>query len=379
MSNLEKSIGDLSNEDIVNSILEDFQNDLTLNTSNSEESVKSPQSRKEPKIIELDDDDCYYSDPDIRSNETILLETSQNEAINDINQLELETSQNDISQNEPNNGTRNSQLETSQNENNSDTNTLLKLSENESGKSNSKTSQEDNSRGVNTNSDMTNINREKDFDEEIVSKNDEDEDHLSEDEGVDDSELSEEEIKNSEQSAIELKNQGNDLFKQHLWSESLAKYNEALRKCPKSCSTTRAICHANRAAVYEKMDKTDESIAACSRSLALNPTYVKVYTRRARLYQTSDKLDEALADYQKILELDPTNRDAYLATKTLPQQINERNEKLKEEMMGKLKDLGNMILRPFGLSTNNFQMVQDPNSGGYSINFQQNAPPPNNS
>lgn len=83
----------------------------------------------------------------------------------------------------------------------------------------------------------------------------------------------------------------------------------------------------------------------------------------------TDKLNEALDDYKKIQELDPSNRDANEALHRLPPIINERNEKLKTEMMGQLKDLGNMILKPFGLSTDSFQVNQDPATGSYSINM----------
>jgi len=79
-----------------------------------------------------------------------------------------------------------------------------------------------------------------------------------------------------------------------------------------------------------------------------------------------------LEDFKKVLEHDPDNSDARNAQIRLPPLINQKNEKMKEEMIEKLKDLGNMVLRPFGLSTSNFEMKQDPSTGSYSINFNQN-------
>lgn len=55
----------------------------------------------------------------------------------------------------------------------------------------------------------------------------------------------------------------------------------------------------------------------------------------------------------------------------LPPRIKAAQEKEMGEMWGKLKDLGNGILKPFGLSTDNFQMVKDEKTGGYSMNFNQ--------
>ncbi|OQV06966.1 TPR repeat-containing protein [Cladophialophora immunda] len=60
-----------------------------------------------------------------------------------------------------------------------------------------------------------------------------------------------------------------------------------------------------------------------------------------------------------------TVRDALVL---LPPRIEEAKQKEVSEMMGKLKDLGNGILKPFGLSTDNFKVVQG-EGGGYSLSF----------
>ncbi|XP_036845540.1 tetratricopeptide repeat protein 1 isoform X2 [Oncorhynchus mykiss] len=125
--------------------------------------------------------------------------------------------------------------------------------------------------------------------------------------------MTEEETESRREESMSLKDKGNSQFKSGEHTEAEESYTAALGLCPVCSSKERAILFSNRAA--------------------------------ARLHLR------------------------------LPQQIHERNEKLKDDMMGKLKDLGNMFLRPFGLSTSNFQVNQDSGTGSYSVNFVQN---PNN-
>jgi tetratricopeptide (TPR) repeat protein len=87
-------------------------------------------------------------------------------------------------------------------------------------------------------------------------------------------------------------------------------------------------------------------------------------------------LQGSLEDYQALAK--PPNQLSSLdmkaviaALKKLPQELEEAKNAEMADMMGKLKQLGNGILKPFGLSTDNFQFTKDEGSGGYSMNFNQ--------
>lgn len=173
--------------------------------------------------------------------------------------------------------------------------------------------------------------------------------------------------------AENLKQAGNDLFKNGEYVRAISQYTRGLQTCPLAYSKERSILYANRAAAKAKCQtEKDSAISDCTKAIELNSSYVKAYLRRAQLYEETDKLDEALEDFKKVLTYDSSHTEANHAVRRLPPLISERNEKLKAEMLGKLKDLGNMVLKPFGLSTNNFELEKDPNSGGYSVKFHQN-------
>ncbi|VDD80984.1 unnamed protein product [Mesocestoides corti] len=183
--------------------------------------------------------------------------------------------------------------------------------------------------------------------------------------------LSDEELEKNKNDAVLLKEDGNSKFKERAFGEALSLYTDALDKCPLKFSEERAKIFSNRAACHSHLGNRDAALTDCDEALKLSPDYVRCLLRRADLRETVDRLTEALEDYQHILKLDPYNAKAHAACAILPEKITAQQEKMKAEMMQQLKQLGNMVLKPFGLSTDNFKLTKDPNSGGYSVSFQQ--------
>ncbi|KAK3524418.1 hypothetical protein QTP70_027972, partial [Hemibagrus guttatus] len=237
------------------------------------------------------------------------------------------------------------------------------------------------------------------FKEEAAKLTEYDDEYLQEAE----KNLTEEEKESRKVESMALKEKGNAHFKNREYVEAQKLYTDALAVCPVCYSKERSFLFSNRAAARIHLEEKTDAIKDCTKAIELNPDYVRAILRRAELYEQTEKLDEALEDYKTVLEKDPGIPVAREACCRLPRQIEERNEKLKEEMLAltrrgmdsarslkvccgiwhqdvssrsfkscKLKDLGNMILRPFGLSTANFQVNQDDNTGSYSVNFVQN-------
>jgi len=131
-----------------------------------------------------------------------------------------------------------------------------------------------------------------------------------------------------------------------------------------------ATYHSNRAAVCLHLNRYEDVIRDCDIALLLNPSYAKVYMRRCTAYEQTDRTEEALRDAKVAYQLAPSNPNTKKTMDRLQKVEDERLEQLKEETIGKLKDLGNSILGNFGISLDNFKAVQGAD-GSYNINFNQ--------
>ncbi|KAH8481910.1 hypothetical protein H0E87_029397 [Populus deltoides] len=210
--------------------------------------------------------------------------------------------------------------------------------------------------------------QEENVNKEISSKN------TTEDQPKQDTQNDDELIQRGIEEANEAKLEGNRLFGNGQYDEALLQYDVALQVSPPDVPSSielRSICHSNRGVCFLKLGKFEDTIKECSKAIELNPSYMKALVRRGEAHEKLEHFEEAIADMKKILELDPSNDQAKRTIRRLEPLAAAKREKMKEEMIGKLKDMGNSLLGRFGMSVDNFKAVQDPNTGSYSISFQR--------
>mmetsp|Transcript_13852 Transcript_13852/g.24266 ORF Transcript_13852/g.24266 Transcript_13852/m.24266 type:complete len:261 (+) Transcript_13852:31-813(+) len=187
------------------------------------------------------------------------------------------------------------------------------------------------------------------------------------DQGVE--QLNEEETARRLAEAEAFKAEGNALYGQCKWEEAAGKYSDAVEAAPPSAANKRAVYLANLAACDMARKLFTEAVRACTAAVEEDPLYIKAYMRRGVAHRELDDLDHALGDAKKVLELEPGNSWAIHAVQELEPMVQQKNDKLKDEMLGKLKDLGNNLLGKFGMSLDSFKAEKDPATGSYSVKF----------
>jgi len=141
------------------------------------------------------------------------------------------------------------------------------------------------------------------------------------------------------------------------------------------CAKARAVLNANIGACHVKLNDHQQAVEACTQALLDDPNYVKALQRRAvsnEKLNTWSSLTAVQEDYTTLLNILPSTspqaKEIERSQVLLKPRLEAAQKRETDEMLGKLKGLGNSILGNFGLSTDNFQFVPN-GQGGYSMNF----------
>ena len=83
--------------------------------------------------------------------------------------------------------------------------------------------------------------------------------------------------------------------------------------------------------MQKAMGQLEEGIRNCTKSLELNPMYVKVLLRRGELYRINGELDLAMEDFNRVLEIEPDNAVA-LNSNAQVSEINQRKRSIEKRV-----------------------------------------------
>ena len=212
-----------------------------------------------------------------------------------------------------------------------------------------------------------NNNNENSSDEENFQKNnqsDEEENNI---------ELSQEEKDSILQKIIDERKQAGELYKNQNYLEALNIYSLLIKEAKRAkLKDQLVILYCNKGICFNKLLEKEKALESFSKALEYDNNYSKALCNRMLLYNSKGDYIEAYEDFKKLKEIDIKLWNNYSNMEYCLQASAEMKKKqMTNEMLGKLKDLGNSILGNFGISLDNFKMTPN-GQGGYSIQYNNN-------
>ncbi|KAI5805140.1 hypothetical protein EDC01DRAFT_358478 [Geopyxis carbonaria] len=180
---------------------------------------------------------------------------------------------------------------------------------------------------------------------------------------------------------------GNSLFSTHHYLAAIDAYDLALSTTPIYLARENSVLYSNIAACYLKLNEAESALKNAELAVKGRPGWAKALLRRARAREACGgwkELETAHGELVGVLEgmgeggvpLEATLGDAEkLEISRGVERLQRRIDVVKKEEVGEvvknLKTLGNGLLKPFGLSTEDFGLVKDERTGQYSMTFQR--------
>ncbi|KAI9200833.1 hypothetical protein LWI28_013864 [Acer negundo] len=117
-----------------------------------------------------------------------------------------------------------------------------------------------------------------------------------------------------------FKSQGNRAMQLKIYSDAIELYSFAIALCENI-----AVYYCNRAAAYTQIHKYTEAISDCLKSIEIDPTYSKAYSRLGLAYYTQGNYSDAIEKgFKRVLQFDPNNE-------SVKENIRMAEQKLREE------------------------------------------------
>jgi small glutamine-rich tetratricopeptide repeat-containing protein alpha len=130
---------------------------------------------------------------------------------------------------------------------------------------------------------------------------------------------------NREELAEEKKVAGNAAIAKKNYEEAIALYTEALALSPSGSNSH--IYFSNRAAAYCHVNNYQQAAADCEKSVALNGSYVKAFSRLGLARFFLGQYQESIAAYERALHLEPSNKSHADSLKQAKQKLEEQTKR----------------------------------------------------